>query len=103
MRNGYRIWSAWRTYHQANPEVYQWFVYLTLDTIERGKTTYSADSIMHNVRSEVKGLYPQSKDKYKICNDYVAFYSRLFAVDYPDHAGFFRYRQSVADQFIGPL
>jgi hypothetical protein len=57
---------------------------------------------MHVVRFECF-TDPVIAEKYKISNDFVAFYSRLFAEDYPDHAGFFRYRQSMADEFFGPL
>lgn len=100
---GYRIWEAWRDYHRANPEVYEWFIRLIFHKIDRGFKKHSADAIMHAVRFEVEDVNPESSDKYKICNDYVAFYARMFAEEYPDQAGFFRYRQSVADQFFGPL
>jgi len=95
-------WEAWWAYHRANPDIWENFVRLTFIKIKQGHPRHSADSIMHAVRYEVD-TDPVTSDKYKICNNYVAFYARLFADEFPDHAGFFRYRCSMADEFFGPL
>jgi hypothetical protein len=82
-------------FHAENPEVYRLFDRFTYDVIKRGLTHYSADAIMHRVRwfttvetSDVEG--------YKINNNWVAFYSRLWMRDHPEHEGFFETRVQKA-------
>lgn len=98
----YKLWRAWKAYHKANPEIWRWFVKLTFRKVDQGFKHYSADAIMHVVRFETD-VDPTSDDGFKICNNHIAFYVRLFREEYPDHGDFFRMRESAADQFFGEL
>lgn len=83
-------------YHNANPQVYQMFERFALEAILSGRKNFGAGAIAERMRwytaIETKG------DDFKICNDYRAFYARLFEEINPKHQGFFRKRRSIADQ-----
>lgn len=79
-------------FHEAHPELYKEFVKRTFALINRGKTHYSADAILHIVRyhSEVDG---RNMEEYKINNNYSSRYARLFIKDHPAHEDFFKTRK----------
>jgi hypothetical protein len=87
--------SAFCQYHQDNPQVYVAFKDFTWKTIARGFKHYSAKGVFELVRwhTGVAG-----NDQFKINNNYTPFYARLFEKDYPEHAGFFRQRESKFDE-----
>jgi len=80
-----RKWLAW---HKANPQVYELFVRFTLSAINRGHSKLSAWLIINRIRWETV-VETQGED-FKISNDSIAYYSRLFMYHYPEYAGFFR-------------
>lgn len=96
------LWEAWKDYHKTNPEIWEWFVQLAFRKIKQNFSEWSADAIMHVVRFEID-VHPVTSDEYKICNNHIAFYARLFAQEYPEHSKFFRYRYSLADRYFGEI
>lgn len=94
---GGRISVNWmekaRQFHQENPDVYRQFEALAFEAMAAGLKHYSADAIMHVVRfkSDVRG---RGRRKFKINNNYVAFYTRLFDEVHPQHADLFAKRSS---------
>jgi len=85
----------WREYHANDPEVYRLFIKFTMEAIQHRRKHYSARAIIECIRweTEVRG----GKD-FKIPNAHTAFYSRLFMMDVPQHANFFRCAESAADE-----
>lgn len=78
-------------FHLAHPEVWREFERITLSLIHRGWHHYSADGVMHIVRYHTTaGDDPGAP--FKINNNHVSWYSRLFAQRHPEHAAFFRFR-----------
>jgi hypothetical protein len=86
-------------YHAVHPRVYSLFKRFTLEVIDRGFENYSADAIMHRVRWETaittqpqpgKRLNPD--EPFKVNNNYVAHYARMFMAEFPRYDGFFRTR-----------
>jgi len=81
------IWWEW---HKKNPEVYELFKKFTFQTIKAGHKNYSAMAVIQRIRwhteVETKG------DVFKINNNHVPYYARLFAHDYPEHGDYFRMR-----------
>ena len=79
-----------REYHEDNPHVYGAFCRAALALIGAGRTHYGAKAIFEKIRfdSIISG-----NDDFKINNNYVSRYSRMFERDYPEHAGFFRKRE----------
>lgn len=81
---------------QDNPAVWSLFVRFTFDRIQRGFRNYSSDAVLHRVRWET-ALPLEDGSGFKINNNWSPFYARKFHDFYPQHAGFFRTRASVAD------
>lgn len=82
-------------FHAENPQIYRMFEHFTKQVINTGRNKFGAQVIAERLRwySQVETV----GDDYKINNDYVAFYARLFEENNPQHKGFFRKRRSVAD------
>ena len=76
--------------------MYRLFVKYTMELVNRGRTRYSADAIMHRVRWETNVV--TNDESFKINNNHVAFYARMFMKDYPELEGFFPIRKSEADR-----
>lgn len=82
-------------YHKSNPDVYELFRKYTLQAIQSGYKHFGSQMIIEHIRwrtAIVKGDH-----YFKINNDYAAFYSRMFVLEYPSYAEYFRTRTSQAD------
>lgn len=82
-------------FHAENPSVYELFKRFAFQVIRRGFQHYSADAIVHRIRWET-GVVTQGDD-FKINNNWVSAYARMFEREYPEHQGFFRKRTSKYD------
>lgn len=82
--------EKWWQWHKANPHVYELFKRFTMQAIDRGHRNLSAWLIVNRVRWETS--IETKGDDFKINNDYIAFYARLFMHDFPQYKGFFRVR-----------
>jgi hypothetical protein len=80
--------QKWWGWHNANPHVYVMFERYALRVIGTGKTQFSAWAIIQRMRWEV--VIETKGDDFKISNDFIAYYSRLFHAYNPEHDGFFR-------------
>ena len=80
-----RRWLAW---HKANPEFFTLFERFTAEAIRRGHKNLSGWLIANRVRWETSIV--TTGDDYKIRNDYIALFARLYMVRHPQHLGFFR-------------
>jgi len=96
------IKEAFIRYHKANPNVWTLFKKFTFEMIIAGKIGYSSSAVIERIRWHVS-LEISGDDEFKICNDYRAYYSRMFMVVYPEYDGFFklRRRRSVDDPACG--
>tara|TARA_Y100000310_G_C20632620_1_gene789449 strand:+ start:1277 stop:1720 length:444 start_codon:yes stop_codon:yes gene_type:complete len=86
---------TWWNYHQENPEVYELFKRFTFEAIRSGKTRYSAWGIIHRIRWHTD--METTGSEYKISNNNIAYYSRLFMEDYPQYEGFFQTKKMDTD------
>ena len=80
--------AAFVAYHRAHPSVWRLFARFTFQVIERGHRHYSADAVVHRIRWHA--TVETSGEGFKIRNNHVAFYARMFMSTYPEHDGFFR-------------
>tara|TARA_R110000787_G_scaffold89941_1_gene190389 strand:- start:160 stop:471 length:312 start_codon:yes stop_codon:yes gene_type:complete len=80
--------QKWWNWHKENPEFYSMFEDFTFQAINRGHKRLSAWLIVNRIRWET--MIVTTGDDYKISNDYIAFYSRLFMHDHPEYKGFFK-------------
>lgn len=83
-------------YDSVNPEIYKMFKKFTFDVIKSGYQNCGSQMIIERIRWE--SIVVAKNDKFKINNDYAAFYSRKFMLEYPKHNNFFRIRSSYADE-----
>jgi len=79
-------------YHKDNPQVYELFKKFTFMAIRRGHNRLSAWMIANRIRWETS-IETFSVDEYKISNDYIALYARMFMSDHPEYNGFFRIKE----------
>jgi len=93
--------EVWWEWHKANPEVWLKFEEYTLEAIKSGRKNYSHWAIINRIRwhSEIE----TSGGEFKISNDYICFYARLFHARYPEHKDFFRLKQLKEEKMIDEL
>jgi hypothetical protein len=78
----------WWDWHLSNPHVWSLFERYAFEAISSGRKNYSHWAILQRIRwnyeIETRG------GEFKISNDYIAWYARMFAAKHPEHRGFFR-------------
>ena len=87
-----RKWWEW---HKQNPHVYELFEKFTLDAISKGHDRLSAWLIVNRIRWET--AVETRGDDFKISNDFIAYYARLFMHNHPRYEGFFKTKQLRRD------
>ena len=80
-----RKWWRW---HQQNPDVYRLFERFTFEAINAGHRRLSAWLIVNRIRWQATVV--TKGDDFKISNDFIAYYARLFMHRHPQFAGFFQ-------------
>jgi len=80
-----RRWLRW---HKENPDFYHLFERFTFEAVNRGHKRLSGWLIANRVRWETSVV--TKGDDYKISNDFIALYARLFMVRHSRYEGFFR-------------
>ena len=66
------------------------FKHFAFKALDSGRNKYSARAIMERLRWELN-IQTESED-YKINNDTIPHYARMFLRDFPQHQGFFETR-----------
>lgn len=82
-------------FHADHPEVWMAFEQYALEVIRAGYHHYGAKAIMERVRWQLD-MSRGPDDRFKINNNYVAFYARRFERLHPQMAGFFRHREQTS-------
>jgi hypothetical protein len=80
--------QRWLDWHSANPQVYDLFKRFTFEAIDRGHRKLSAWLIVNRIRWET--TVETSSGDFKISNNFIAYYARLFMDEHPEYRGFFR-------------
>lgn len=83
--------QQWWCWHKQNPHVYELFKKYSFVAIESGHENLSAWLVVNRIRWETS-IVTKGND-FKISNDYIAFYARLFMAHYPEYEGFFRTKE----------
>jgi len=93
--------EAWWEWHKKNPQVWNKFEEYTLEAIKTGRKHYSHWAIINRIRwnREIE----TNGGEFKISNDYISFYARLFHARHPDHHDFFRLKQFKEEKIIEQL
>ena len=90
--------EKWWAFHNANPHVYDLFQKYTHEAINSGAKKCSPWLIIGRIRWET--AITTTDDDFKISNDYIAFYSRLFMKWNPRHEGFFRTKPMKGELYV---
>jgi hypothetical protein len=80
--------QRWLEWHQANPHVYELFKAFTFQAIDRGHERLSAWLVVNRIRWET--AVETNGEDFKISNNFIAYYARLFMEEHPRYRGFFR-------------
>jgi len=80
--------QKWWGWHKDNPKVWEKFEEYTFDAINSGRKHYSHWAIINRIRWN-KEIETQGGE-FKISNDYICFYARLFHAKHPEHKDFFK-------------
>ena len=84
--------QTWWKYHKNNPLVYRLFCEQVFRAIANGRNKCSPYQIIEWLRWEVQ-FKAQSEDGFKISNNHIPFYARLFVHDYPQYKDIFNLKQ----------
>ena len=95
-----RLITEFRIYHNANPQVWDLFQQFTFEAINMGRSRYGSQSVIERIRwyTNIETADFGRNVDFKISNNHVAFYARMFHDKYPEHDKFFRIRPSAADE-----
>jgi hypothetical protein len=85
-------------YDRANPQVYHEFKKFALELRRAGRKRASAALIFERIRwyTLVEGKQESGLPKFKMNNNYRAFYARKLAAEMPEFVGFFETREQKA-------
>ena len=79
-------WWAWL---QENPHVFRLFNRFTLEALAKRRHKHlGAWLVVNRIRWETS--IETTGEDFKISNNFIAYYARLFMVHYPEHKGLFR-------------
>ena len=82
-------------YHKDNPQVYELFKRFTFMAIKRGHNRLSAWMIANRIRWETSIV--TTGEDFKISNDYIAFYARLWKAKHPEHKDLFNTKKMIGE------
>ena len=86
------IWWEW---HKANPQVWEYFERFSLEVVKMGRKKVSHWLIINRIRWEV--YFETTGADFKISNDYIAFYARLWKKRHPEHAELFNTKKMIGE------
>ena len=89
-------WWAW---HKENPMVWEYFEEYSLEAIRHGHKKISHWLIINRIRWEVAMV--TTGDDFKINNDYIAFYARLWKAKYPQYKDLFTTKPMIGEPCTG--
>jgi hypothetical protein len=97
------LFEKFYDYHNENPHVYKEFEDLSNQAWENGRRRYSGWTIINVIRWNFD--ITTTGKPFKISNDYIAIYTRLFNLRNPEKVGFFELKQCkrIDENFVNQL
>lgn len=87
--------KEWEDYHRENPIVWQYFQKFAFEAIAKNKKKISHWLIINRIRWEYY-VVTTGKD-FKINNNHIAFYARLWQQTYPAHNELFNIKKMIGE------
>jgi hypothetical protein len=88
-----REWWEW---HKANPDVWKYFERFSMEAVSKGRKKISHWLIINRIRWEVNIV--TTGEDFKISNDYIAFYARLWKAKHPEHKDLFTTKRMIGEK-----
>lgn len=92
---------AFWVFHEENPAIYELFTTFMREVIGRGLERISADQVMHRIRWECD-VVTRGGRGFKVNNNFVAYYARLWLHNNPRHRDMFRTRRVRTGERMAP-
>ena len=89
--------GKFRKFHFANPHIYQTFSIYSWDAANSGHKVFSHWLIMNRIRWD--SLIKTDGEKYKIPNEFIAFYARMFMIRHPQLGAFFKIKRMKGEPY----
>ena len=89
--------GKFRKFHFANPHIYQTFSIYSWDAAKAGHKVFSHWLIMNRIRWD--SLIQTDGEKYKIPNEFIAFYARIFMLRNPQLGAFFKIKRMKGEPY----
>jgi len=83
-------------WHKKNPLIWVYFEKFSLEAVNKGCKKISHWLIINRIRWEVYVV--TTGDDFKISNDYIAFYARLWRATHPEHKDLFSIKKMIGEQ-----
>ena len=87
--------QEWWEWHQKNPQVWQMFERFAYEAVVSGHKKISHWLIINRIRWETS-IVTKGND-FKISNDYIAFYARLWKAKHPAHKDLFNTKRMIGE------
>tara|TARA_R110000787_G_scaffold104312_4_gene211137 strand:- start:901 stop:1209 length:309 start_codon:yes stop_codon:yes gene_type:complete len=84
-------------WHKKNPLIWDYFEKFSLEAVSKGCNKISHWLIINRIRWEVYVV--TTGDDFKISNDYIAFYARLWRATHPEHKDLFSIKQMIGEPY----
>jgi hypothetical protein len=89
--------KQWWEWHKANPQVWEYFERFALEAVNRRVKKISHWLIINRIRWEI--YFETEGGEFKISNDYIAFYARLWKAKYPQHKSLFNTKRMIGEPY----
>jgi hypothetical protein len=84
-------------WHADNPMIWKHFEQFSLQAIAHGKRRISHWLIINRIRWEI--YFETEGGEFKISNDYIAFYARLWKAKHPQHKDLFNTKRMIGEPY----
>ena len=82
-------------WHKENPSIWKHFERFAMEAVYKKRTKISHWLIINRIRWEV--YIVTTGEDFKISNDYIAFYARLWREKYPMHKDLFNVKRMIGE------
>lgn len=87
--------QEWWEWHLQNPQVWEYFERFSLEAVARGRNHVSHWLIVNRIRWEISIV--TTGEDFKINNNYIAFYARLWNALHPEHKHLFSTKKMIGE------
>ena len=87
--------AEWEDYHRENPMVWEYFQKFSFEAIRTGRKKISHWLIINRIRWEV--YIVTTGEEFKISNNFIAFYARLWQQTFPQHKELFNTKRMIGE------